>query len=497
MPPKVARRPAARLAAVAKARLAPLRRPAAVEKDPQQRFLDSEEVKSGDVIPSHLLSCGRVWCTGVSYWKEQTQCVGEFKSLRIEEGETWLDLTVSGTKSEHLLKHLTGVPGRKVRAHLCGSSCSQELTANDLIHVLKLKKLTAEEEEEWMKNLLVAGREPADELEVLRREARRAGGESPVESDGGDRLRRKKKKDKKEKAKAKERDREEKKEVSPSPGARRRHRSRDLGIILGGSGLDPDPLKRKKYLRKAEKLIKKRRKKKKTSSGSSSTSKKRSCSSSEASSFRGASDIFGQTKMAKKIAERCPGVLTASSLATVQEQLLTTQGQVWELDRRELPPLFLQYFRAHLGPRMSPAMRREALHLSFCLDLGLQGRIPELMDVLGQRLKALEGQTAGRHWSVTSQFEVVPEEQGSVATALETEAAMREAREAGRLRAQSGRAYGSTGGPDRTEEWRREAGKGKTSKGQGKGKDWRRDSKGDNKDSRKEAEKDKERAKGK
>ena len=59
-------------------------------------------------------------------------------------------------------------------------------------------------------------------------------------------------------------------------------------------------------------------------------------------------------------------------------------------------------------------MRREALHLSYSLDLGLQGRIPELMDVLGQRLKALESQTSGKHWTVTTQFELVPEEQGSV-----------------------------------------------------------------------------------
>ena len=57
----------------------------------------------------------------------------------------------------------------------------------------------------------------------------------------------------------------------------------------------------------------------------------------------------------------------------------------------------------------------------------------------GQRLKALEGQTSGKHWSVTCQYELVPEEQGSVATAQETEAAMREAREAGKL--------GPAGGP--------------------------------------------------
>ena len=82
MPPKLATRPAARLRAIAKAPAAPagagLRRPAAVEKDPLQRFNDGEEIQPKDLVPTHLLGCGRVWCTGVSYWKEVTQCVGEF-----------------------------------------------------------------------------------------------------------------------------------------------------------------------------------------------------------------------------------------------------------------------------------------------------------------------------------------------------------------------------------------------------------------------------------
>eukprot|EP00435_Cladocopium_sp_Y103_P007936 s2109_g2.t1 len=418
-----------------------VRRPAAVEEDPLRQFDTFEAVKASDLPAATLLSAGRLWCTEVSYWKELTQCVGVFKSLRVEGEDLWMEMKVEGTTSEHLLKHLTGVSGGRIRAHLCGAGCAQELTADDIIHVVKVKRLRQEEEEDWMKNLLAAGKE-VDELEALRTEARLKGGESPLEG-GEDEA--KKKKEKKEKKKAKEKRKVEEKTRSPSQGGPRRRGARDLRVILGGSGLDPDPKKRKKYLQRAKRLVKKKKKKKSSGSTSSGTEKK-SSSEDSSSSPMGAQDIFGQTKMARRIAERCPGVLTASSLAAVQEQLLNTQGLLWELDRRELPPLFLQYFRSHLCGRMSPAMRREALHLSVCLDLGLQGLIPQLMDTLGQRLKALEAQASGKHWSVTTQFEVVPDEQGSVATMQETEAAMKEAREAGKIRGQAGRPYGAPRG---------------------------------------------------
>ena len=265
-------------------------------------------------------------------------------------------------------------------------------------------------------------------------------------------------------------------------------------MVLGESGLDPDPKRRKKFLRKAKRVMKKRKKKRSSTSSSRSSSKEKSSRSSSTEGW-GAADIFGQNRMAKKIASRCPGVLTATSLSAVQEQLLTSQGQMWDLDKRELPPLFLQYFRGQLASKMQPAMRREAVHVSYCLDLGLQGKVPQLLDVLAQRLKALEGQTMGKHWSVTAQYELVPEEQGSVATAQETEAAAREAREANRLRSHAGRPFGSS--QDKADEWRREAPKGKQ-KGQGKGKEWRRESKGDGQYRRdKEDEKGKEKNKGK
>jgi hypothetical protein len=498
MPPKLVRRPAARVKAAPKAggllRRGVLRRPAVAQEDPQEAFESGKEVTAGSIDPAPLLTCGRVWCTDLVYWKETTQCVGRFRSLRYEEGEAWMDIEVEGTKSEHLLKYLSGIKQGKIQGHICPEGCSQEISGDSIVHVLKVKKLEEKDALGWMGNLLAVGRDPPDELDLLRQEAREGGARSPPAGREGDPLGAKDKKEKKEKEKVKKK--KEKRQRSTSPEQVRRKGGRDLGVVLGESGLDPDPKRRRRFLRKAKRLMKKKKRKRSSSSSSRSSSKDDS-SGSSASTVMAASELFGQTKMAKRVAARCPGVLTASSLSAVQEQLLTSQGQMWDLDRRELPPIFLQYFRGHLAARMQPAMRREAVHVSYCLDLGLQGKIPQLLDTLAQRLKALEGQTMGKHWSVTSQYELVPEEQGSVATAQETQEAAREAREASKLRSMAGRPYGS--GQERGDEWRRENQKGKGSKGQGKGKEWRKDSKAEGRDFRreKEDEKGKEKSKGK
>eukprot|EP00435_Cladocopium_sp_Y103_P014625 s2655_g3.t1 len=483
--------PAGRVERAPRARASPggrgLRRPAVAEVDPAAGFEGAfEVVRAAKLQPASLLEAGRIWFTEVVYWKEVTQCVGVCKGLQKTGGEWWVDLQVEGTRSEHLLRYLSGVPGRQIRGHLCTDECSQETSGDDFLHIKLVKKLKDTEEEEWMRNLLGAGRDPADELAELRDEA---------EGDIKDADRREGKKTKKEEKKEKEKKKEKKRERSTSPAAAAKPGGRDLKAILGGSGLDPDPKRRKKMLKRAKRIIKKK-KKKKGSSTTSRSSGSRSSSSGASTSEVQAADIFGQTRTAKRIAKLCPGVLTASSVASVQEQLLNAQGQMWELDRRELPPLFMQYFRGHLSQGMTPPMKREAVHVSYCLDLGLTGRIPQLLDVLAQRLKALEGQAAGKHWSVTAQFEVVPEEQGSVATQQEIEAAAREAREVGRLKAQAGRPFGASSTFDKGEDWRRDSYKGKGQKGEGKGKDGKKEQKGDNRDWRKERD-DKEKNKGK
>lgn len=438
---------------------------------------------------SDLFSSGRLKFTEAIYWKEKTQLTGTPISLKRQDGGWWLTLAVAGTRSEHLVKYLSGIPDRLLKGHLCTPDCPQELSGDSLVHLIKVKKGSGEEAEGWETNLLSGAPQEEDELQGLREEARRAitVSRSPrrreVVEDAA-------KKDEKKKKK-RDRSRKRSRRRSRSRQEGRKRKEKDLSSVLGDSALDPDPSRRRRVMRRARRLVKKG--KKKGSSSSTGSSDKEGTHSTGSFSEMDASDVFGQTRMAKKIWTKCPGVLTATSLSSVQEQLLNTQGQMWDINKKELPPLFLQYFRAQLAAKMQPAMRREALHASFCLDLGLQGRIPELLDVLAQRLKALEGQAGGKHWTVTSQYELVPEEMGAVATSMETERAAKEARELGRLKALSARPYGSSQATDRWEDWKKDGSKGKPSKGSGKGKDWRRGDKGDGKDSRGNREVDNER----
>ncbi len=81
--------------------------------------------------------------------------------------------------------------------------------------------------------------------------------------------------------------------------------------------------------------------------------------------------------------------------------------------------------------------------------------------------RALESQAMGNHYTVTSKMELVPQEQGTVATALETERAARLAREDWKIRSAASRPHATTSGGG----WEQKGGKGKESKGKGKGKE--------------------------
>ena len=509
MPPK--RRPAAakaapkaRVAAKAKAgaKAAPkrgaraprlrVRRPAARVAEEKKGFEAYGEVETWEVPPAELLQCGRVVVTQGSYWKEEARVAGRIVTLNAKDGDMWGKMEIDGTSNDHVLRYISGVVDRQMRVHLCPKTCGQELTGDSILHVMKLKRLKSEEEEGWMTNLLRAGREgPDDELRGIREEA------DQVRSSSEEGRKKKDKKEKKEKSKKeKSKDKKEKrKKASRSPS--RKKGQRDLDIILGNSGLDPDPHKRGKMMKRARRLVRRKEKKKKKDSSSGSGSGKGSGSgTSEETAEMDPGEVFGESKMAKKIWLKCPGVLTATSLTAMQEQLLTQQGQLYDMDRSELPPIFLQYFRTQLASRMAPAMRREGLHLAYSLDLALQGRIPQMVDVLSQRLKALEGQTDGNHWTVTSQYELVPEPKASVASALETQQAAKEAREAGRLKAQATKAYGYSQESGRGDDWKKDPSKGKNQKGGGKGQDWRKGGKSDNRDFRKDKDdRDKEKQK--
>jgi hypothetical protein len=61
-------------------------------------------------------------------------------------------------------------------------------------------------------------------------------------------------------------------------------------------------------------------------------------------------------------------------------------------------------------------MSREVYTLCHCLDLMLRGRAAEATDLLAQRVKALEMQSGGVHFTVAQQQELLPREGVSMST---------------------------------------------------------------------------------
>ena len=113
-------------------------------------------------------------------------------------------------------------------------------------------------------------------------------------------------------------------------------------------------------------------------------------------------------------------------------------------------------------PLMGPAVQQECLTLCTALDFFSQGKIAGGMDLLSQRLKALEAIARGGHWTVARQHELVSIEHQGISEEGEAWAAARRAREQERLKNLVSRAA-TTKGVDYSQ------GGGKTRKGKEKG----------------------------
>eukprot|EP00438_Fugacium_kawagutii_P032540 Skav202158 [mRNA] locus=scaffold970:241073:241564:- [translate_table: standard] len=154
----------------------------------------------------------------------------------------------------------------------------------------------------------------------------------------------------------------------------------------------------------------------------------------------------------------------------MQEQLLTDQGTTMCLDSQEVPPVALQYFRGHLQRKLAGGAMREALNISWAVDLLLRGRVAEATDTLLQRVKALELIGAGASWGVAQRVELVPPEKGQLSTRAETQQAVKEQQAEAKVRTQTkgkekgrfeGGQYGSWKGQSKGEGKNKDKGKGK------------------------------------
>eukprot|EP00435_Cladocopium_sp_Y103_P052654 s855_g16.t1 len=331
-----------------------------------------------------------------------------------------------------------------------------------LIHVRRMRHL-GEAREDWMTNLVPPERHQRghDELAELRADQELhppRTGEEAKRPDRSSESPPHREKDKKKRKRSRSR---KKRGVRP-----KLQPTKELTTVFGGTGADPDPKVRKFFRKRAAKLAK--RKLKESSSGSSGMTD------SSSSSASGEHALFGSSNRVRTIGKKYPGVLLSAALEEASDSLITQEGGVFNTQGGALPPLFTRYFRQQLMGRMSPAMRREAQTLSYLLDLALRGRITESLDVAAQRLKSLEMMSAGSHFTVTQQTELLPKDDSSLATLPEFTEAARRAREDGRARLDASRPYGSRGaGGGRSEEW----GKGSGKKGAPKGKSGKTDQK--------------------
>ena len=454
MPPKL-RRPAAAAAKAAGRRREGLRRPGAdVEKD-----TEGDEVSELDCSALSLDQCRAmkdVVITDGSYWDAPVPSAVQVKEVRMRDGQLYLQARVLGTKNEDLLKLASGHPNQMVEVHLCPRECAGTPHEEGLLHARKVRHLGAHREG-WMSNLVQDRAPPAplDELEEARLDRARLGRLAPREDDRGDLQ----VGDSPPRAKAKD------KQKRSRSGRRKSERlkleaKKDIKVILGSTGADPDPKVRRRFRKKATKLA--RRKSKESKGDSSETT---SASSSVMSGDRA---IFGSSNRVHSIGRQFPGVLLSAALEEATDALITQEGGVYDTQTGSLPPMFSRYHRQQLAPRMSPAMARESQTLSYMLDLGLRGRVVECLDVGAQRLKSLEMMMTGAHFTVAQQVELLPKDGSSMSTVPEFTEASKRAREEGRARLEASRPYGTrSAGGGRPDEWTKGSGKKGAPKGKG------------------------------
>ena len=391
------------------------------------------------------------------YWGAPCEIAGLVRGIQVRGKEdVEIEVDLQGTTTETILHWATGSSEKVMRIHMCGSKCEAMLDAENLLHGEEIK-LRKGEDPAWVMNLVdeerpggrtagepVRGEDPPREKAEKREEER-----------GRSREREKKKKgrssDEEKSPKG-----ESKKKVSIRAMARK-----SLKSVFEGTGMDPNPKVRKKITAKASR---KARKKRKSSSGSSSTE------TSSGSTAEESGELFEETQKVRKIGRFAPGALTTAGCREMASNLLNSTGGIWDQSEGALQPICCQYFRQVLSSRVTGGQSREALTLSWCLDLLVQGRIAEASDGLMQRLKAIEMSAQGASWSISQRIELVPAEKPIISSRAETREAIKESKEENRTRAEAskGKAKGDWSGSWRDAPWHQEKGKSKEGKGKGK-----------------------------
>lgn len=375
-----------------------------------EAFHSGQEVEAVD-CPLSLLEPG-TWFRGLraSYEGGEVDFAGKVKHIQVE-GLSWeVIVSPTGTKSEDLLRYCTSVDKPVLRCHLCRRDCDRRRTSPELLHLLKLQKISPGEDLGWENNLCVE-----DELPTLR-EAHQGWKEDTKGTDdkkeaASSSSTEKRKRKKKLKKKQKKKDREKYANLGGKQNS-----VKPLTALFSGTGLDPEA-ERRKILRRR---VKKRLKKSKDSSSSTGSS------TSEEGEGPLELSLLEQRSKIQRISEAAPGLLASEALQVMKQYLLQANGTPWGVEDATLPPLVLQYVRQVCQQKATPPVLREMSTLATLSDQLLLGRPAEALDIALQRLKSLEMSTQGHTWMTAQRVELLPRTDMGLAGRGEVQVAQRE-----------------------------------------------------------------------
>ena len=395
------------------------------------------------------------------YWGSAAEISGLVKGFQVRGKEDIeVEVELQGTTTEPILRWASGTVDKVMRIHMCGARCEAMLDAENLLHGEEIK-MRKGEDPAWAMNLVDEGHpggQKAGEIATGEDQAKEMGEKKEAERGRSREKERKKKKRKKGRSsgEAHSPKGEDKKKMSIRAMARK-----SLKSVFEGTGMDPNPKVRRKITAKASRRAKK---KKKSSSESSSTE------ASSESTDEESGELFEETQKVRKIGRFAPGALTTAGCREMASNLLNSTGGIWDQSEGALQPICCQYFRQVLSSRVTGGQSREALTLSWCLDLLMQGRVAEASDGLMQRLKAIEMSAQGASWSISQRIELVPAEKPIISSRAEAREAIKESKEENRTRAEAskGKTKGDWAGSWREPPWQQEKGKYKEGKGKGK-----------------------------
>ena len=237
------------------AAMAKLKRPAGREEEETEKPLEDVKVKKFSSVDARRFASLRgVYLPTARYYGREVKVAGLVKGVKTEDGQWYMELEVSGTRDEELLRILSGRRDKVLSVHLCEEECRQQLSDELLVHAMEFEEVTLGEEG-WMKNLKEAhGRpeEEEDEMRDLRRE------QELMEA-----AEKKVKKDEKKDLKKKKREEGEEGRRRKSPRLDEEGMEigqKSLEDVFSGTGMDPSVKGRSKVLKRARKLAKKGKK---------------------------------------------------------------------------------------------------------------------------------------------------------------------------------------------------------------------------------------------